>query len=141
VASKPVVLEPHTGVGVPVVPWHVGRSAEARRELCVADALAKSSWTPLVRRLATVVVVVAVVSPSAATIVVVARTVVAVVVDALGPPSGLDGVPRIAVGPEMAPDRRSRGSASLPALSMLGRRQIRTVCGWCSRPPAFQTLA
>jgi hypothetical protein len=30
--------------------------------------------------------------------------VVVVVVDALGPPSGLDGVPCVAVGPKVAPD-------------------------------------
>jgi hypothetical protein len=41
------------------------------------------------------------------------------VVDALGPPSGLNGVTRVAVKPKTAPDRRCRGSASLPVLSML----------------------
>jgi hypothetical protein len=41
---------------------------------------------------------------SASAIVVVARAVIAVVVDALGPTSGLDGVPRIAVGPKAALD-------------------------------------
>jgi hypothetical protein len=51
----------------------------------------------------TVVIVVAV-SPVSA-IVVVARAVVAVVVDALGPTTGLDGVPHVAVGPEVALDR------------------------------------
>jgi hypothetical protein len=141
VASEPVVLEPHAGVGVPVVPWHIGRSAEARRELHVVDALAKSPWTPLVRRPDEVAVVIAVVAPPAFTIIVVALTVVAVVVDALGPPSGLDGVSYVAVRPEAAPGRRSRGSASLPALSMLGRRRIRAMCEWCSRPPAFRALA
>jgi hypothetical protein len=30
VARKPVVLEPHTGVGVPVVSQYVGRGPEAR---------------------------------------------------------------------------------------------------------------
>jgi hypothetical protein len=40
VAREPVVLEPYTGVGVPIIPWHVGRSSEARGELRVADALA-----------------------------------------------------------------------------------------------------
>jgi hypothetical protein len=49
VARKPVVLEPYTGVGVPVVPWHVGWSSEARGELHVTDAPAKSPWTLLVR--------------------------------------------------------------------------------------------
>jgi hypothetical protein len=48
VAREPVVLEPYTGVGVPVVPWHVGQSLEARGELRVTDAPAKSPWTPLV---------------------------------------------------------------------------------------------
>jgi hypothetical protein len=49
VAHEPVVLEPHTGVGVPVVSRYVGRGLEARGELLVTDAPAKSSWTPLVR--------------------------------------------------------------------------------------------
>jgi hypothetical protein len=89
---------------------------------------------------AVAVVIVVVVSPTS-TIVVVAREVIAVVVDALGPLSGLDGVPRIAVVPETAPDRRSRGSASLPALSMLGRRRIRAVRKRRSCPPAFRALA
>jgi hypothetical protein len=71
---------------------------------------------------------------------VVARAIVAVVVDALGPSSGLDGVPHIAVGPKAAPDHRCRGSASLPVLSMLGRRQIRAVGGRRSCPPALQVL-
>jgi hypothetical protein len=55
--------------------------------------------------------------------------VVVVVVDSLSPPSSLDGVLYVMVVPETAPDRRSHGSASVPALSMLGRRRIRTVCG------------
>jgi hypothetical protein len=63
-------------------------------------------------------------APSAPTVVVVARVVVAVVVDTLGPPSSLDGVLSVAVGPKTALDRRCHGSDSLPALSMLGRRQI-----------------
>jgi hypothetical protein len=42
VAREPVVLEPYTGVGVPVVSRHVGRSPEARGELHVTDAPAKS---------------------------------------------------------------------------------------------------
>jgi hypothetical protein len=29
VACEPVVLEPHAGVGVPIVSWHIGRSLEA----------------------------------------------------------------------------------------------------------------
>jgi hypothetical protein len=49
VAREPVVLEPHTGVGVPVVSRHVGRSPEARGELRVMEAPAKSPWTLLVR--------------------------------------------------------------------------------------------
>jgi hypothetical protein len=91
-AREPVVLEPHAGVGVPIVSWHIGRSTKARRELRVADALTKGPWTSLVRRLATVTVVVAVVSPPASTVVVVVQAIVAVIVDALGLPSGLDGV-------------------------------------------------
>jgi hypothetical protein len=52
-----------------------------------------------------VAVVVTVVAPPASAVVVVARAVVVVVVDALGLPSGFDGVPRVAVGPKVAPDR------------------------------------
>jgi hypothetical protein len=104
-AREPVVLEPHARVGVPVVSWHIGQSAKARRELCVADALSKSPWTPLVQRPAAVAVIVAVVASSAPTVAMVARVIVAVVVDTLGPPSGLDGVPHVAVGPKTAPDR------------------------------------
>jgi hypothetical protein len=29
VACEPVVLEPHAGIGVPIVSWHIGRSTEA----------------------------------------------------------------------------------------------------------------
>jgi hypothetical protein len=77
----------------------------------------------------------------ASTIVVVLRAVVAVVVDALSLSSGLDGVLHVAVGPEAAPNRRCRSSASLPSLSMLGRRQIQAVGGRCSYPPALRVLA
>jgi hypothetical protein len=49
VAREPVVLEPHTGVGVPVVSRYIGRSPEMRGELRVTDATVKSPWTPLVR--------------------------------------------------------------------------------------------
>jgi hypothetical protein len=48
VARELVVLEPYAGVGVPIVPWHIGRSPEARGEFRVADALAKGPWTLLV---------------------------------------------------------------------------------------------
>jgi hypothetical protein len=72
VASEPVVLESHTGVGVPVVSRYVGQSTIARRELRVADALAEGPWTPLVWRSVAVAVVVAVVAPPAPTIIVVA---------------------------------------------------------------------
>jgi hypothetical protein len=48
-AREPVVLEPHTGVGVPVVSRYVGWSPKARGELRVTNALAKSPWTSLVR--------------------------------------------------------------------------------------------
>jgi hypothetical protein len=51
------------------------------------------------------VVIVVVVAPPTPVVVMVARAIVAVVVDNLGPPSGLDGVPRVAVGPKAAPDR------------------------------------
>jgi hypothetical protein len=67
--------------------------------------------------------------------------VVAVVVDTLGQPSGLDGVPSVAVGPKTALDSRRRGSGSLPMLSMLGSRRIWAVGGWCSGLPALRALA
>jgi hypothetical protein len=44
-------------------------------------------------------------APSTSTVVVVVRAAIAVVVDALGLASGLDGVPRISVGPKTALDR------------------------------------
>jgi hypothetical protein len=47
-ARESVVLEPYAGVSVPGVPWHVGRGTKAQRELHVADAPAKGSWTSLV---------------------------------------------------------------------------------------------
>jgi hypothetical protein len=47
VAREPVVLEPYTRVGVPIVSWHIGQSQEARGELRVMDAPAKGPWTPL----------------------------------------------------------------------------------------------
>jgi hypothetical protein len=51
------------------------------------------------------VVVVVVVAPPASAVVVVARAIVRVVVDALGPPLSLDGVPVVVVGPKTAPGR------------------------------------
>jgi hypothetical protein len=45
---------------------------------------------------------------------VVARAVIVVVVDAFGLSTGLDGVPHVAVGPKVAPDRRCSGSAPPP---------------------------
>jgi hypothetical protein len=60
---------------------------------------------PFGSRPAAVAVVVAVVVPPASTIVVKGRKIVAVVVDAFGPLSGLDGVPHVAIGPKVAPDR------------------------------------
>jgi hypothetical protein len=74
-------------------------------------------------------------------VIVVARVVDAVVVDTLYSPSGLDGVSSITVGPKTTLDRRCRGCDSLPALSMLGKRRIRAVGGWCSSPPALRALA
>jgi hypothetical protein len=47
VAREPVVLEPYAGLGVPIVPWHIGWSPEARGELRIADAPAKVPWTLL----------------------------------------------------------------------------------------------
>jgi hypothetical protein len=47
VAREPVVLEPHAGVGVPVVSRYVGWGPEARGELRIIDALIESPWTPL----------------------------------------------------------------------------------------------
>jgi hypothetical protein len=52
-----------------------------------------------------VAVIIAVVASSAPAVIVVARAVVAVVVDTFGPPSGLDGVSCIAVGPKTTLDR------------------------------------
>jgi hypothetical protein len=95
----------------------------------------------LVRRPVAVTVVVAVVSPPTSTIVVLARAVATVVVDTLGPSSSLDGVPYVAVGPETALDRLCCGSASLPALSMLGRRRIQVVCGRRFCPLTLRVLA
>jgi hypothetical protein len=71
VAGKSVVLEPYTGVGVPVVPGYVGRSSETRGEPRISDALAKGPRTPLVQRPAAVTVIVTVVMPSASSVVVV----------------------------------------------------------------------
>jgi hypothetical protein len=73
-------------------------------------------------------------------VVVVVQAVVAVVVDTFCSLSGLDGVTSVTVGPKTTLDRRCRGSDSLPALSMLGRRQIRAMGGWCSSPPALRAL-
>jgi hypothetical protein len=56
-----------------------------------------------------VAVVIAVVAPSASTVVVVAQAVFAVVVDTLSPPSGLDGVPCVAVGPKCRIKSHRRG--------------------------------
>jgi hypothetical protein len=49
VASESVVLEPHTRVGVPVIPRYVGQDVEARGEPRILDALTKSPLTSLVR--------------------------------------------------------------------------------------------
>jgi hypothetical protein len=73
-------------------------------------------------------------------VMVVVRVVVAVVVDTFCSPSGLDGVTSVAVGPKTTLDRKCRGSDSLPALSMLGRRHIRAMGGWCSSPLALRAL-
>jgi hypothetical protein len=48
VAREPVVLKPHTGVGVPVVSWYFGQSPKMRGEVRVTDASAKSPRNPLV---------------------------------------------------------------------------------------------
>jgi hypothetical protein len=48
VAGELVVLEPHAGVGVPIVPRYVGQSMEAREEPRISYALAKGLWTSLV---------------------------------------------------------------------------------------------
>jgi hypothetical protein len=69
---KPVVLEPHAGVGVLVIPADIGRSSETRGEPHTPHALVKSSRTPLVQRLAAATVVVAVIASSAPSVVVVA---------------------------------------------------------------------
>jgi hypothetical protein len=100
VACEPVVLEPYTGVGVPIVSRHIGRSPEARGELRIADAPAKGPWTSLAWCPAALTVVVAVVALSASTVVVVVRVIVAVVVDTLSSSSSLDGVSGVTVRPE-----------------------------------------
>jgi hypothetical protein len=86
-------------------------------------------------------VVISFVAPPASTVVVVARAVVADVVDTLNSSSGFDGVPGVAVGPETTLDRRCRGSDSLPAPLVLGRRWIQAVGGWRSSPLALRVLA
>jgi hypothetical protein len=44
-----VLLETYAGVSVPFVPSHVGWGTKVRRELRIADAPDKGSWTSLVR--------------------------------------------------------------------------------------------
>jgi hypothetical protein len=78
---------------------------ETRGEPRIADALTKGLWTSLDQRPAIIAVVITVAASPASSIVVVVRAVVAVVVDALGPSTGLDGVPRIPVGPKPTLDR------------------------------------
>jgi hypothetical protein len=71
------------------------------------------------------------------TIVFVAQAVVVVVVDTLGSSASLDGVPGIAVGPEMALDRRRRSPDFVPLFLLLRRRRVRAVGGWRSSLPAL----
>jgi hypothetical protein len=52
-----------------------------------------------------IAVVVVVVASSVSTVVMVARATIVVVVNTLGPTSGLDGVPCISVGPKTTLDR------------------------------------
>jgi hypothetical protein len=80
------------------------------------------------------------VAPFTPTIVVVVRAVVVVVVDTLGSSASLDGVPGIAVGPEMALDRRRRSLDSVPLSLLLRRRRVRAVGRWRSSPPALRVL-
>jgi hypothetical protein len=141
VAYEQVVLEPYTWVGVPIVSRHIGRSPEARRELRVVEAPAKSPRTSLVWCPAMLTVVIAVVAPTASTVIVVARAFIAIVLDALSLSSGLDGVLGVTFGPESTLDRRYRGPDSLPMPLVLGRRQIQAVGGWRSSPPALRALA
>jgi hypothetical protein len=49
VAGESVVLEPHVGIGVPIVPRYIRRSTEMRGEPRITDALTKCPWTSLVR--------------------------------------------------------------------------------------------
>jgi hypothetical protein len=128
VAREPVVLEPHSGVGVPVVPGYVGQSSETRGEPCIPDALAKGSWTPLVWGPAAVMIIVVVVASPSSSIVVVARTVVTMVVDAPGLSAGLDGVPCVTIRPETALDCRRRGPALFCAVLMPRGRRVRNLC-------------
>jgi hypothetical protein len=100
VAREPVILEPHAGVGVAVVPGHVGRISETRGGPRILDARAKGSWTPLVWRPATVTVIVPVVASSTTPVVVVARAVVTMIVNAPDPLAGLNGVSLLTSWPE-----------------------------------------
>jgi hypothetical protein len=140
-ARELVVLEPYAGVGVPVVPRHIGRSPEARGELHTADVPAKGSRTSLVRGPAALAVAVAVMATPVPTVVVVARVIVAVVVDTLSSSSSLDRVPGVTVGPESIFDRGCCGSDSLPTSLVLGRRQIRAMGKYRSSPTALRALA
>jgi hypothetical protein len=50
-------------------------------------------------------------------------------------------VPGVALGPEMAPDRRRRSPDSAPLSLLLRRRRVQAVGGWRSSPPALRALA
>jgi hypothetical protein len=114
VASEPVVLEPHAGVGVPIVPWYVGRSPETQGEPRILYTLDEGSWTPLVRRQAAVMVIVVVVASSAPSVVMVACAVAAMIVYTPGPSKSPNGVPCITVRPEPVLDCRRYRPAPFP---------------------------
>jgi hypothetical protein len=86
-------------------------------------------------------VVIAIVAPPVPTVVVVARAVVAVVFDALGPSSSLDGVPGVTVRPESTPYRQCCVRDSFPLSLLLRRRWIRTMGRWCSGSPVLRPLS
>jgi hypothetical protein len=141
VTHEPVVLEPHAGVGFPVIPRYVGRSSKMGGEPRISDALAKGSWTPLVWQLAAVTIILDVVALPASSVAVVVRAVVAMVVDAPSPSAGLNGVPRVTIRPEPALDCQHRSPTPFCAVLMPRGRRVRAVCGWCSCSSMLRPLA
>lgn len=121
-----------------------------RREPHVPYALAESSCALLVRQPAEVAVVVVVIASSAPSVVVVACVVliaaivvvtVAVVVDARGPSTSINGVPGVTVGPEPALDRQSCGRSSTAAILVSRGVRVRLMSGWRCPSVTLQPLA